>query len=695
MFICKCLQTNFRMRIIFIILGLLINFTGFSQKNPVSYSASELKSFAENAERSGDIISAGKFYKLYFERKNDDYKTCMKLADCMYQVKNYELAYKYYSIVCENAFEEFPVSAFYIAKIHRIKGQYQEADIYLQKFHKAVKSKDIWDDYKKEYKQEVESNAYIPRLLDSVQNVEISALDTSVNKFQADFAPFFVDENTILYTSLKSDKTVEYEPEENEILPSKKIFLAKRTNGQWKTMQELPSVINIEGINTSNGVYSPDGKRFIFTRCSKNWKFENICKLYESVFEDQTWQTPTELGFEINSDEYSCAQAAFGINSESGNPVLYFASNNPKGKGGWDIWYTEFNLKKQTYGQARNLGSTINTEFDDITPFYDMKNRKLFFSSDGIPGMGGLDVFVSSGETRNWTVPQNAGIPINSGYDDIYYTYFKDPGNGLFVSNRQNQYEHSQQTCCYDIFSYKKIEYKYISLKGEIHKTEIIDESDAKSDSIKLDGVIVSLFKKDLAKNDYVLLGKDTTDKQGKYFFDIDENTEYKIVAQKDSFIPNSFSFTTKTLSKSETLNTDLGMVKEQTEQVKILNIYYATNKYELLEEGQKIIDTTLLKLMLKYPDIIVEVSSHTDDVGTITSNNILSQNRANGVAEYLIKKGISPERVVSKGYGESKPIARNKFANGDINVEGRQKNRRTEFKIIGTLNKDTKISYE
>jgi outer membrane protein OmpA-like peptidoglycan-associated protein len=193
------------------------------------------------------------------------------------------------------------------------------------------------------------------------------------------------------------------------------------------------------------------------------------------------------------------------------------------------------------------------------------------------------------------------------------------------------------------------------------------------------------------------LLQKDSTTKEGQYFFDLKVNKDYILEFQSNKIPPTTLEFTTKGITKSDTLVIhDVGIeYLSNKEPFIIKNIYYDFDKYKLRPESQKIIDSTLLVILREAPDIIIELSSHTDSKGDDAYNIELSQKRAESVVNYLIKKGIDKNRLVAKGYGETRPIAPNENPDGSDNPEGRQKNRRTEFRIIGNLSQYSEIIYE
>jgi outer membrane protein OmpA-like peptidoglycan-associated protein len=200
----------------------------------------------------------------------------------------------------------------------------------------------------------------------------------------------------------------------------------------------------------------------------------------------------------------------------------------------------------------------------------------------------------------------------------------------------------------------------------------------------------VDIYLKDPKSDEKLLVKTVKTDSQGKYKADLEPDQNYYFVAKKDDYLSSTGEISTRGITESKDLEKDLQLRKRPKELIHIPNIQYGFNSANVIEGSETIIDTTLLKLMLLNPEIIVEVQSHTDGKGSDKFNMKLSQKRAESVVFYLISKGIDPKRLKATGFGESKPIAPNENPDGTDNPEGRAKNRRTDFKIIGTL--DTEV---
>jgi outer membrane protein OmpA-like peptidoglycan-associated protein len=343
-----------------------------------------------------------------------------------------------------------------------------------------------------------------------------------------------------------------------------------------------------------------------------------------------------------------------------------------------DIWYTVYDKKNSVYKDPKNLGNKINTSQDELTPFYDSETRSLYFSSDGWGGLGGFDIYRGTGDGKKWLSNENVGQPVNSGFDDIYYTISPSREEGFFVSNRKGGNALKNKACCDDIYTYKHSQYIRISLDGYVY--------DKENPTVPIPDSKVDLFILDKKTKEKALVKTMMTDNEGNYKTSLEAGQEYFIIINKADWLGTSTDVNTIGITTSQVIKRVSYLSKEPKEPIHIPNIQYEFDKAVILEESKIAIDTTVLTLMVANPQLIVEIQSHTDSKGNDQYNMKLSQRRAESVVNYLMSKGITSNRLVPKGYGESKPIAPNDNPDGSDNPEGRAKNRRTDFKIIGKL---------
>lgn len=682
------------------------------QQNLQQIPANKLKAMGKASLQLGDTYSAIDYFEAYCQKKVD-YEIMYLLADCYRLTRNYQEAKKWY----EKSYKAKPsknvLALYYYACMLKTEQKYDEAGRQFKAFRKQYDGSKSEIDFKRLAAYQIIACDTAKHIIDSALSVEITHINGSINKASIEFAPQFLNDSTILYASLRTDTAVYSVLDgENSHVPVRQFYTARFKNNEWNYVGEWENkTLNPDKQNIGNGVFSVDGKRFYFTRCEQNWKFETICKLYVSNKQGSKWGEPQLLPEIINAKNVTNTQPAVGTESKNGDEVLYFVSNRPGGKGGYDIWFSIYNPRKKLWREPKNCGNKINSAGDELTPFYDNKTRTLYFSSNSWPGLGELDIFSSIGEMGKFNPAENIGYPINSPFDDLYYVLHHDGKKGFFTSNRPGTVSYSHPTCCDDLFSFNYLGVINVAVTGKVFevynkkihdilKSQIETKNTIAIDTIQkkyIEGSIVTLYLHDKTNKERTLLQKDSTTKEGQYFFDLKVNKDYILEFQSNKIPPTTLEFTTKGITKSDTLVIhDVGIeYLSNKEPFIIKNIYYDFDKYKLRPESQKIIDSTLLVILREAPDIIIELSSHTDSKGDDAYNIELSQKRAESVINYLIKKGIDKNRLVAKGYGETRPIAPNENPDGSDNPEGRQKNRRTEFRIIGNLSQYSEIIYE
>lgn len=684
-----------------------------AQESLQDWSAGKLKSSARNSARMGDTYTAIDYFEAYMAKKPEDYKSAFILGQLYQAARDYTNALKWYKKAIKVNGEKVPKAYYYAGEMLMTQQEYETAYKSFKKFRKLYKDKKDASAYRKLSKAKMLGCDTAKALIDSPMVVNIIHLDTSINMASVEFAPQFINDSLMIYASLKSDSAVYsvYEDDAETVIPARHFYSAQLQNDEWtNTGVWEHEKFNEDTISTGNGAFSPDKMRFYFNKCERNWKNKVICQIYMSEKKDGEWQKAKPLPENVNSKKFTATQPTVGSDGKTGREILYFASDREGTKGGLDIWYTAYNPKTKTWKDPRNCGSKINTPADEVTPYYDMMTRTLYFSSNGLPGLGELDVYKTQGEKGKWIPSKGLGYPINSPFDDLYYTLHKNQEDGFIVSNRPGGVNIKHETCCDDIYSFKNDEVVHVDVKGltYIIEDEALKEfmekkfgtadSTATEDTIVYaEGAVVSLFLIDEETPSKVFIARDTTDSLGNYHFDLQVDQKYVLEFDNYGRFDKKLELETKGIKKPKTLNMqDIGLNMLITKEPLIVkNIYYDFDKAILKREAKQSIDTSLLLLLKENPQIVIEISSHTDSVGNNEYNKKLSQDRAESVVAHLIRKGIDKKRLVAKGYGEEKPIAPNSNPDGSDNEEGRQRNRRTEFKILGSLDQYSEIIYE
>ena len=394
--------------------------------------------------------------------------------------------------------------------------------------------------------------------------------------------------------------------------------------------------------------YKADGYR---------WRKQNLeLKIYKK--EGSSWK---EENFPYNKVEsYSLGHAVL---SGDGN-TLYYASDMPGGQGGVDIWYSELQ-GDGSWGSPQNAGSAINTDGDEMFPsIYD---NVLYYSSNGQVGMGGLDIFSSTGSKNSWSKAKNLGYPVNSASDDFAFVVLGKGDRdevGYLSSNRSGGVGSD------DIYSYHY----------QVPKITILLEgmTKDKQSGINLPGSTVTLF--DLNNQ---IVSKGLTDNKAEIRFEIEGNKGYRLFGEKKGYYPDSLLVSGVKVTKDTTIRVALNLqpVFKVGDKFVLENIYYDFDKHFIRKDAALILDK-LVATMRDNPTLKIELSSHTDSRGTKKYNEDLSSRRAKAAVEYIISRGIARDRLVAKGYGENRLV--NKCSDGvSCTPAEHQANRRTEVEIL------------
>lgn len=598
---------------------------------------------------------------------------------------------------------------YFIAESYRLTNRLKEAELYYTRaggagidkdsvqfyYAQALKSNTKYDEARKQLsdlinktsndklksraQSEYESLAYLEQLKEKTSYYRVKNLEL-LNTTASEYAPVYLN-NELYFTSSRGNGKI-YEAEGKPYTSVYKVA-TRGANVDVTTVQALPNgIINDDMRNVGCPAFTPDGRTMVFAKGNTSKKKGGSdVDLYISRFRNGVWGDATPLNINTQfKDEYDVVARN---NSWESTPAfspdgrtLYFASNRPGGYGGTDI-YTAHMDSRGRFSRVRNLGPDINTPGNEMFP-YVSEDAKLYFASDGQPGFGGLDLFVVKRSGGKTTV-ENLGEPMNSPADDFGIFLFR-PDRGFFTSNREDgKGDDDIYTFVNEDPNLKVINYY---LAG-ITYTHIND-----STLQILPNTRVSLLDANSElMQDYV------TGNDGKFLFRVYENEDYDLVGETDGYLVKRQPYSTKgksvdpatlkDLVTNITLDTILVLEKIEVNKIfRLENIYFEYDKYDIRPDAAAELDK-LVQLLIDNPEIKIEMGSHTDSVASHVYNYELSKNRAESTVRYLIRKGIAPDRLTAKGYGEEFPIARNTNPDGTDNPEGRAKNRRTEFKII------------
>lgn len=490
------------------------------------------------------------------------------------------------------------------------------------------------------------------------------------NSRRADFCPQFLgaDFDQLYFTSSTEKATG---TKKSEITGTKQcdVFFSKLDDkGNWQRPEPVEGELNTE-FDEGATSFSPDGTTMYLARARREPNSGTSVEIYTSQRSEAKWSAPVK--YEITADTLS----AYGDPAVSPDGTyLYFTSDMPGGYGGKDIW--RINLKERV-GTLENLGDVINTAGDERFP-YIRTDSVMYFSSNGHPGMGGLDIFkATKTPSGGWNV-ENMGVPMNSAGDDFGITFGKGE-SGFFSSNRNDArgYDH--------IYSFVKPDLK-ITISGYV-----LDK-----DEEPVPNAVIRIVGNDGSNQKAV--GKD----DGTFEFNLQRGVKYVMMAGAKGYLNGKQEFESDTLEQDAEYGVDFILAAMHKPQV-VENIFYDFDKATLRPESKTALDE-MAQMLKDNPHVAIEMASHTDRKGTEEYNIDLSGRRARSVIDYLINVGISPDRLQSQGYGESRPktitkkLAREypQFKEGDVLTEeyilalpgadqeaADQINRRTEFQVL------------
>ena len=420
---------------------LFLNFESKSQIKQLlkqGLEANENKDYSSAAQIYNQIIlidSSKIEYQLLFadaSRLNYDNETALHWYQKIYKKDN------------GKTYKEVP---FYMAALLKNTGKYKEAKKYFDKYYK--KNKSAKDPFKKQMSlkamQEIEACDLAQIIMKNPVDANVLHLDSAVNSEVSEYAPFEVD--TVLYFSSLRDKS----KTDERGVGYNKLYTSKKINNKRQKATELDSLFNKEGIHNANTCFNDDLTKIMVTRCEAINSSQYRCELYESNYRNNQWTELKKLPEPINMLEINTTQPNIGkINNKD---VLLFSSNRPGGEGGMDIWYSFINTDG-TYEKPINAGKKINTTEDEITPFYVNEINTLYFSSTWHKGLGNFDIFKSEFIANEFTEPKNLGHPINSSYNDIYYSVNSKKDKAYISSNRIGSFFEDKPSCCNDIYTF-------------------------------------------------------------------------------------------------------------------------------------------------------------------------------------------------------------------------------------------------
>lgn len=635
--------------------------------------SAKLSTANEQLER-GEFFEASKTYRKVYNKlnKREDAplrgEVAYKLATCYRRMNQAQKAAGAY----QNAIRyEYPDSTAYywLGRSLQASGQYPKALEAYTKFLEYSPDDALAKEGAKGCRMAMKAKRE-PKTRYQVRNAKL------FNSRRADFAPMFLDKNyDQLFFTTTNEKVMGDARSEITGMKKSDIWVSKKDEkGAWQRPETVGGELNSE---MDEGIvsFSPDGQTMYLTKARRSPTSNTSVEIFTSSRSDATWSAPQK--YEITADTLS----AFGHPAISPDgKTLYFCSDMPGGFGGKDIWRVTIG---ERIGSLENLGPQINTAGDEMFP-YMRADTLLYFASDGHPGFGGLDLFKATLNSTGdrWSV-ENMGLPMNSDGDDFGITF--GPGeSGFFSSNRGDKkgYDH--------IYSFELPELK-VTISGMVMDK---DEEPVAKAVIRIVGDDGS-NQKEIARDD------------GSFSFKLDRGVKYVMMAGAKGYLNVKQEFESDTAEEDADYGVDFILASISKPQV-VENIFYDFDKATLRPESKEALDE-MAQMLRDNPNVTIEMSAHTDRVGSEIYNESLSERRAKSVVDYLIAAGISADRLKWAGYGKTRPKTVTKrinrqypqFPEGTVLNEefintlseadreaADQINRRTEFQV-------TSIDYE
>lgn len=526
------------------------------------------------------------------------------------------------------------------------------------------------------------------RIADSLSQHELNVIIeniTPINSPYNDYSPLISsDGSTLIFTSNRTDDEriaragTNYED----------IYITTKGGSNWEAPRKISTNIN-QKYNDAAASLSPDGKMLFL------YYEEGGGDIYVSKLEGSQWSKPTPLNKNINTSLFWETSASVTADGKK----LYFASNRNGGYGELDLYVSELD-NKGDWGKAVNLGPKINTEGNEDAPFIHPDGVTLYFSSDGHPTLGNSDIYVSEFKGGKWQKPENIGWPINTWEYDGFFTISADKKKGYFSTLKEGGLGDA------DVYAVTFLEPKYkpkpkpvevvaqTSTQPKVEKPKvehfvdpIVHESKAKRIVTVLRGKVIDENTANPLEATITLV--DNTTKKiiskissdavsGDFELVIPHGGNYGVATERAGYLFNSINFNVPKFAEYQEIDTHIIMVRAEVgSKVVLKNIFFDSGKSDFKQESLVELEN-INKLLAANPNLKVQINGHTDNVGSVSTNKILSLKRATAVVDYLVSKGVSASRLSAKGYGSERPIVSNDDEEG-----GREINRRTEIEIL------------
>lgn len=630
----------------------------------------------KNYKKEADAVFSGHQYfqaiemykKAYAKEKKNDVKAeiLFQIAEC-YRLKHDDKQAVVWYNKAIKAKHDDDIALLHVANLYKSQGKYEEAIVAFNKYKAAVPGD-------KRAESGIKSSEMAKGWKDNPTRVVVNPMPL-LNSEDYDYSPMFGDKkNQVLYFTSTRQGSTGSEPSGVTGMNFPDLYMSKRDKkGKWSEPVTLNETVNSDASEATPSLNKKKNMIF-FTRCEVKKKEKIGCGIMWAKKAGQKWGEPEAIV--VAADTFAVVHPAV---SNDDNTIV-FSANIPGGKGGMDLWYITYNKKAKSWSEPTNLGAEINTSEKEVFP-YIRSNGDLYFSSNGHPGMGGLDLFKATNKGVNqWSSVENLKSPMNSESDDFGIVYEGDKKRGFFTTGREGGKGGD------DIWEFYDPPLLF-SLEGTVRNLETGENlTNAKVKLIGTDGSSAEIATDE---NGYFIFAENGSDRY------VNKNTSYSLIVSKDKYLIAKGKETTVGLTSSKKFVHEYSLqpVTEKTI-IKLPLIQYKTGSAELQDQYKDSLNF-LYDIMVENPTIIIELRSHTDHRGSGPANQKLSQRRAQSCVDYLVKeKGIDAARIKAKGMGENEPL---RMADGTLLTEktikalpskveqdaALQRNRRTDFKVL------------
>ena len=581
-----------------------------------------------------------------------------QIAECYRLNRDYKNAEIWFERSLENKPSQYPYESYWYGDALMKNKKYPAANL---QFDATLAATEKTDTVLYKLTKMKIAGCYLAIDASSLQKgIAVTEMDSAFNTGTSSFsANYYGDENTVSFSSARDGNTISDPKKQNAKYTSDIYTLAKSENNTWGDLKKIDGPINTDQ-NEGSGFLTSDRERFFFTQSSTTNK--NECDIYFSRFFNGEWLMAQEMNDKVNLEGYKSKDPCVIYDGS----IMYFSSDRPGGYGKMDIWYEFIDADGRTYGDPINMGPMFNTAEDEVSPYFHRATSTLYFSSDGHPGFGGLDIFKSTLNLNDslWSVPKNLGQPTNSSNDDTYFVLNNNQLNGFVTSDRKEC-----KTCtggaCYKIYSITKDPFVY-DVRGTVYNPETnkgIPNATITFKDIRSDWEPFAI----------------QTDSVGNYFYKLKEGVELYMKAQKTGFLGDAGTVFTLGLTESKHFEKDFFLTPISPEGVVFPNVEFDNEMVVLSPVSKKILNDLADFLKLNN-NLNVEIVSHADNAERgLDKNNIkISEDRSKSCADYLISLGITSQRLSAKGVGDTKPLVEKPKTE-----EEHQKNRSTTFSVV------------